>query len=388
MLRGIKTGQLLRRGLKTSSQVRSLPILITIHESIIKMAPTATATNVVVPETPKSGFKAAVPKTLADGVIKPTKAVYGDWRDDFFRDGFVVLPGVLSADKTDYYRSKLLKWITGFNLGLDLEDESTWTSEHLPVSFKSMFGNYCAPHEAFMWEARCEPTVIEPFAKLYGTDELLVSFDSFNIGLPRRKDLSFQPWPHCDQSPDRVGLACVQGILNLYNSGPQDGGLIVMKGSAPLFEEFFQQLPKEKRFSSPHVHSDFYLFNEEQVKWFEDRGCTQYKVEAKPGDLILWDSRTMHHAAFPMGNEIRTVIYTCFAPASQCSPEDLVKKQQLFHRFEGTTHWPNCNMFGQGKAKKNGKRESSEICPLERDEPVEKPVVTEQVKKLAGLAPY
>ncbi len=44
-----------------------------------------------------------------------------------------------------------------------------------------------------MWEARCEPTVIEPFAKLYGTDELLVSFDSFNIGLPRRKDLTLSP---------------------------------------------------------------------------------------------------------------------------------------------------------------------------------------------------
>ena len=353
------------------------------------MAPTATATtNVVFPQVNKPGFQAALPKNLADGVVKQNKTNYSDWRDDFYRDGYVVLPGVLSTEKADYYRSKLLNWVTGFNLGLDLNDESTWTAEHLPQSFKSMFLNYCAPHERFMWEARCEPTVMEPFAKLYGTDELLVSFDSFNIGLPRRKDLTFKPWPHCDQSADRKGLACVQGILNLYNSGPEDGGLIVMKGSAPLFEEFFEQLPKEKRFFSPHVHSDFYAFNEEQVKWFEERGCTQYKVEAKPGDLILWDSRTMHHAAFPMGNEIRTVIYTCFAPASQISPEDLAKKQALFNRFEGTTHWPHCNMFGQGKAKKDGKRESEEICPHERDEPIEKPIVTEQIKKLAGLVPY
>ena len=33
-------------------------------------------------------------------------------------------------------------------------------------------------------EFKSEPGVIEPFSKLWGTDELLVSFDTVNITLP------------------------------------------------------------------------------------------------------------------------------------------------------------------------------------------------------------
>ncbi len=127
--------------------------------------------------------------------------------------------------------------------------------------------------------------------------------------------------------------------------------------------------------------------NEEQVKWFEERGCTQYKVEAKPGDLILWDSRTMHHAAFPMGNEIRTVIYTCFAPASQISPEDLAKKQELFNRWEapltGRTATCSARVSQEGWQARVGRDLPSRARRADRE-----PIITEQIKKLAGLIPY
>ena len=57
--------------------------------------------------------------------------------------------------------------------------------------------------------------------------------------LPKRKDDNFKPWPHCDQAPERKGLACVQGLLNLAPAGPKDGGLLLMPGSSALFEEYF-----------------------------------------------------------------------------------------------------------------------------------------------------
>lgn len=85
-----------------------------------------------------------------------------------------------------------------------------------------------------------------PFQALWGTDELLASFgeftrlyddvepmltciDGFNLSLPfpDRPQEDFTPWPHVDQSPLVKGLHCVQGIINISENGPDDGGLMV-----------------------------------------------------------------------------------------------------------------------------------------------------------------
>lgn len=69
----------------------------------------------------------------------------------------------------------------------------------------SMYHAYSAPHEKMAWEARMEPAVIEIFEKLWETNELISSFDGMNISLPKRKDISWSPWPHCDQNQNRKG---------------------------------------------------------------------------------------------------------------------------------------------------------------------------------------
>ena len=48
-----------------------------------------------------------------------------------------------------------------------------------------------------------------------------------------------KPWAHVDQSPLVREMHCVQGILNILPNGPEDGGLMVMEGSAKLYSEFF-----------------------------------------------------------------------------------------------------------------------------------------------------
>lgn len=212
---------------------------------------------------------------------------YGDWRDDFFRDGYYVLKGVISPEKAAEYRQEMFDWLTTFNRGFLWDDKSTWTAEHLPVSFKGgMYLHYKAAHENFMWKARMEPNVKGAFAKIWGTDELITSFDVFNIGLPGRKDVDSKPWPHRDQAAERRGLASVQGILNLNHNGPDDGGLVVMAGSARLSDEFFDYHSTKRLPEVEALHYDFYAYNEAHVKWFEERGCQRVKVCAEPGDLI------------------------------------------------------------------------------------------------------
>jgi len=235
-----------------------------------------------------------------------------------------------------------------------------------------------------MWDAKLEPGVIEPFAKLWGTQELLVSFDALNVTFPNRKDIPPKAaWQHIDQSPMRKGLACAQGLINLSEAGPEDGGLIVYPGSQKLFEEFFETQTDKSTWEI----KDTYLYTLEHLKWFEGRGIRPVKVKAEPGDLIIWDSRTIHYGGEPTekSNTIRTVIYACYTPANLASEETLRKKKDAFEKFSATTHWPHDNVVVRDlKATFDDGTED----PRNRSEPRVKPEYTEKLLKLAGALPY
>ncbi|KAJ5892887.1 Clavaminate synthase-like protein [Penicillium tannophilum] len=114
----------------------------------------------------------------------------GDWHDEFQKYGYVVIKNVINPERASHYRDKQIQWLKRFDLGFDEDDESTWTTDYLPVSFKSgMYFAYGAPHERMAWEARTEPAVIDIFEKLWESKELISSFDGMRITLPRRKDL-------------------------------------------------------------------------------------------------------------------------------------------------------------------------------------------------------
>ncbi|KAJ5222553.1 uncharacterized protein N7469_008793 [Penicillium citrinum] len=314
---------------------------------------------------------------------------YGDWRDEFHKNGCVVIKNVISPERADYYRAKQIQWLKNFELGFDENDESTWTVDHLPISFKGgMYFAYGSTHEKMSWEARTEPSVIEIFEKLWETNELICSFDGMNISMPRRKDVRWSPWPHCDQNPERKGMQAVQGLLNYAPNGPNDGGLMLMKGSAKVFDEFFAY----KRESFDHEDApppeikfmDLFLFSEKDVKWFQDRGCELVKINMEPGDFVLWDSRTMHYARLPEGDQIRHVQYICMTPRRFATPETLELKKQCFETYTGTTHWPHCNV----RPTKEKPMRNGEVCPKDRSEPFEKPVITDTLLRLAGIKPY
>jgi ectoine hydroxylase-related dioxygenase (phytanoyl-CoA dioxygenase family) len=127
-----------------------------------------------------------------------------------------------------------------------------------------------------------------------------------NITLPSKTRAPLEPWPHVDQSPRRRGLQCVQGILNLAPNGTKDGGLTVLKGSHKLNEQFF----KEHEISDRKTWGpdDYFGFKESEADWFRGKGCELAKVCAEPGDLILWDSKTVHYNVLPESQNLRALI--------------------------------------------------------------------------------
>lgn len=301
---------------------------------------------------------------------------------------YAVIKNVIPRERAEAYASEMYAWLESFGKGFDRNDRSTWKPEHLPIFERGgLYHRYGVGHEQFAWDIRSEPGVVDAFAKIWGTDELLVSFDSANISLPFGDSLNAdlaKPWPHCDQSPTRPWLHCVQGIVNLHENGPDDGGLMVLEGSTPLFEQFFkehQDLMPEGGWNT----GDWYDHkNDSSLQWFYDRGCKWKKVEAGPGDLILWDSRTVHYGDVARGSEPRIATYVCYKPAADISEQMLKEKKEAFENCWGSTHDPiNFRITAHHSPTRGWKLEEGE-----RTLPRQRPVLSERALKLAGVKAY
>ncbi|CAI7673445.1 unnamed protein product [Penicillium pancosmium] len=315
---------------------------------------------------------------------------YHDFRDELQQKGYAIIKNAIPRDRALQYKQKAFDWLNSFDTALDLNKPETWVAENLPVMNRvRMFHAYGVVHEKFMWEARMEPGVLDAFSKLWGTDELLVSFDCLNINLPNRPDLSARtPWQHIDQSPNKRGLHCVQGIINLCVSGPDDGGLVVYPGSHLLNDEFFDAHPNS---AQQQYANDIYLFPIYELDWFEQRGIRPHKVCAEPGDLLLWDSRTVHYGSdsTEAGTRIRTAIYATYMPASLANADQLAKKKMVFEEFGSTSHWPYEHIEPDAtKAKALLPDGSIDPRAEHRKVPLEKPEYCDKLLKLAGVLPY
>ncbi|RDW95314.1 hypothetical protein BP5796_01077 [Coleophoma crateriformis] len=310
---------------------------------------------------------------------------YHDFRDDLAEHGYAVIKDAIPMERALAYQQGAFAWLTSFDRGLDLDNPETWTAEHLPVQSKiNTFTAYSVSHEKFMWDARMEPGVLKAFETMWGTSELLVSFDALNITFPNRKDVPHMaPWEHVDQSPLRRGLHCVQGIINLSEAGPDDGGLVVYPGSHKLLEQYLEEATEP----SSWTKADFYPIRGTDLEYFTSRGLKPLKVVASPGDLIVWDSRTIHYGSEPTekSNTIRTVIYATYTPAVLAKEEALKVKKEIFEQYGGTTHWPHDNI---NPRKNLPLRADGTVDPLNRLQPREMPEKTEQLLKLAGAMAY
>ena len=158
---------------------------------------------------------------------------------------------------------------------------------------------------------------------------------------------------------------------------------MVYPGSHALSDEFFDTQTDRTTWKK----KDLYFFNEEQLSWFKNRNIQPHKICAHVGDLILWDSRTIHYGAepSPASNTIRTVIYASYAPARLATPETLNLKAQIFRKYGGTSHWPYNNIYVRPTETllEDGTRD-----PRDRDQPREMPEMSDKLLKLAGVKPY
>ncbi|KAL3141513.1 hypothetical protein ABBQ32_004763 [Trebouxia sp. C0010 RCD-2024] len=215
---------------------------------------------------------------------------------DLQQRGWTSLEGIVSAEECKQYIDSVWQWLESLNTGIKRGDPTTWSDKHWPPTFKGIINVLEVAHQEFVWKIRSHPKVIQVFQHLWGTSELLSSFDSINVLRPGSHVVSTNDWLHCDQAPHRKGVACIQGLVNMVDVGPHTGTLLVKDGSHSAHEHFFATetvLTPEQKAATP----DFYQFQPEERKFYEQ--FEALPLSAGAGSLFLWDSRTAHQNVMP-----------------------------------------------------------------------------------------
>lgn len=274
------------------------------------------------------------------------------------RDGYQVVSRVIPdyAEVRDQLWRELMELCPGFDPRADASRDQRRGLYALTPLHSMLYQHYVG-HLQTVWNLRQRPEVVDVFADIWNTRELYVSFDGLSALVPPESTgRGFQmartaDWLHADQRPGTVGVpTCpyrgrlgVQGYVNLYDAGPQDATLGVIPGSH-----------LEDR-SSMSAKGDWLLL--------PGRQSEVVRVEAKAGDMVLWDSRTAHQGTLPIrgrpptpeatsgglgmmagyDHAPRLVVYVCMLPRARLTAGDVKKRAKAFEPVDGprrmTNHW-------------------------------------------------
>lgn len=238
------------------------------------------------------------------------------------------------------------------------DDISTWGDDRwgckVSMPESGILGSGGIGHSAFLWHSRLQPAVRAVFSAIWGTESLLTSFDGANAFRPWAENLHWITeggWYHVDQGKTRPDKCCVQGVLQYTDATAASGGLVVIPGS---HKDFLNVVERNSKFSS---HDFVSLSAWDPVL----AGTSAALVCARAGDLLLWDSRTVHcntpglsppptkgtdgpAAAAPTTvppELLRMAAYICMTPAKWATEKVLARRRAAYEYKMTTTHWPH-----------------------------------------------
>jgi hypothetical protein len=243
------------------------------------------------------------------------------WIDHMFKHGWCVVKLDMDAAQ---YRDSFFSWLESCCSDFKRDDKTTWMAKNLPSNLHGIYKQYIG-HEPWVWAIRekCIPI----FTELWGTDDLLCSFDG-GCFLPPSKRNNFKQWIHCDQGQFSLDFCSVQGVINLNENSDDDGGLVLVEGSHEVFEAYFKNHPSDG------------------ITWFtvdmDDptvKDLRLIKICAPAGHAILWDSRVFHCNVAPTSGNFRMCTYVSMQPRANCDEKTLKKRIKAYEDGRMTGHW-------------------------------------------------
>lgn len=250
-------------------------------------------------------------------------------------DGYKIIQ-ILNEAECDEIKHNMIKTLEFITAEMDdkiiSEDIDTYKniSKLLPIN-SMLIQHWQVGHAQFIWDLRQNPKIIKEFEEIYGTNNLLVSFDGISCKVvPKtQKGERF----HCDQKYSDSDFKCIQSWINAVDTNEGDPTLTLLKGSHLLHKEFAEKfgLTKEK--------SNWRVLKEEEKQWYKDR-CETINITCPKGSLVMWDSRTIHYGNLGTNkNSERYVVYLSYQPRKLATESNIKKRIKAFEEKRMTTHW-------------------------------------------------
>lgn len=321
-------------------------------------------------------------------------------RATLLRDGYVVIPGVVPAQECQRLHEQILAFHQQWNPeALKPEQPRSWTGQNMPPGAHGL--NQFLGQQQWCWDIRQHPRVVQVFAELHGTQDLLCSMDGFRF----HKAGSFRKpgyWAHTDQGavPPVPGFDCVQGSVAICSSAhPSDGDLVVWRGAHCAHAGYFQQNPEIAK----KVQDNWYIYPEEHMHSLERDGrpwmpdgerpeepvpMPRVRIQRQAGDLVLWYSRMPHQSDPPQldAQHDAAVVFVCMAPRRLATPKVLEKRKKAFEERRVTNHWPigPMKLFGKHARTYNVEQRKIYLAGMDRIMQMPKPVLTPRGRRLVG----
>ena len=299
--------------------------------------------------------------------------------------GVAIVPSILDVSEIKNMRDGMWSYLEhttqNFDIPIKKDNPSTWVEyQKLYPKHSMLLQQYQVGHHQMCWDVRQNPKVVDIFSKIWSTnpEDLLTSFDGVSFHFPpeeTNRGWYRKTWYHTDQSYFKPDFECIQSWVTAYDVDEGDATLAFMEGSNKYHKEFQDVFKLEDK-------SDWYKHNKEEQKFYEDKGCKEKRIRCKAGDMVFWDSRTIHCGTEPIRirnkPNLRNVVYVCMTPRSKASEANLRKKRKAFDELRMTSHWPH-------KPKLFPKKPRTYGGSLPNITEIEKPILTELGKRIAGF---
>lgn len=214
---------------------------------------------------------------------------------DLKTTGFVAVQVIEEMNEIEELRSGIYDFIEGLNPGaIDRNDPSTWTAKNWPTFSRGLYHRHGAGHSAVAWRGRTHPGVLKAYSIIWGTHELITSYDAVGYMRPPEvlRKLGEEPpkqvdWSHIDHDDKTEEVELIQGFLNLWESGPEDGGLVQWLRSGPDYPKNWPQ-PLLDDLAGLKI---FGMMKKENI---DAAGYKRVKVCGRPGTMFFWMSTQIH----------------------------------------------------------------------------------------------
>ena len=262
-------------------------------------------------------------------------------------EGFVVIANALTPNESATALDLTWDYLESLGTGIDRTDVSTWSDDRWPVAVHGgIIPSQGIGHSAAQWFIRSAPRIKESFAAVWGDEDLLVSFDGMALWRPPAVDPEWRTnrggsWLHIDQHPvGRPGFHCVQGLISLLDSSPATGGNVLIPRSHLGFATIPDRYPE--RLARIHPSIDHFRFPADDPQL---AATPPIMPHLEIGDLLLWDSRTIHcsspalEPSTPTQGLSRAASLICMMPRAKSSPDVIEQRRQAVDNRTSTTNW-------------------------------------------------